>query len=110
MIDQFNDTHGVIDRFEKIGQPIEFLDDVDSLSGPTWVNRAIITTNTTESYQVASRRLVSPVDFVVPVAAGMVYCKLMSPVRILEWMLVDGLKKNLYWAPAPSSLSSAVDH
>jgi hypothetical protein len=48
---------------------------------------------------VSARALLSPVDFPVPVAAGMLYCKLMSPARILEWMLVDGLKQKLYWVP-----------
>jgi len=30
---------------------------------------------------------------------GHMLCKLISPARILEWMLVDGLYKNLYWVP-----------
>jgi hypothetical protein len=89
----------ILDRYMKVGQKIEWLEDTESQSGPTWVNRPIITTNTTDTFQVQSRALLSPVDFVVPVAAGMLYCKLMSPARILEWMLVDSLKKNLYWVP-----------
>jgi len=32
----------------------------------------------------------------------MLYCKLFSPARILEWILVDGLKKELYWKPNDS--------
>jgi hypothetical protein len=43
--------------------------------------------------------LVSPIDFIVTKAAGMLYCKLMSPARMLEWILVDGLKKGMYWVP-----------
>jgi hypothetical protein len=35
----------------------------------------------------------------VPKAAGMLYCKLMSPARILEWIMVDGLKQKFYWVP-----------
>jgi len=55
------------------------------------VNREIITQNTTTTFQVSSRALLSPLDFLVKEAAGMLYCKLISPARILEWMLVDGL-------------------
>lgn len=35
----------------------------------------------------------------VPKAAGMLYCKLVSPARIMEWIMVDGLKQKNYWAP-----------
>jgi len=34
----------------------------------------------------------SGIDFIIPKAAGMDYCKLISPARLLEWVLVDGLK------------------
>lgn len=103
VLKNFNGSKSVLDRFTKYGQPIEFLEDTKSTAGPTWVNLPIVTKNTTTTYQVSSRALVSPVDFIVPQAAGMLYCKLMSPARILEWMLVDGLKKNLYWAPNPTT-------
>jgi len=89
----------VKERYEQYGQKIEFVEDTVAGSGITWVNEGIIYTNTTDTYQVSSRVLVSPVDFLVPAAAGMLYCKLMSPARILEWVLVDSLKKNLYWIP-----------
>jgi hypothetical protein len=48
---------------------------------------------------VQARRLLSGPDFPVPVARGMLYCKLISPAKVLEWMLTDGLKKHLYWIP-----------
>jgi len=48
---------------------------------------------------VQSRVLLSGVNFPVKEAAGMLYCKLMSPARILEWLLVDGLKEKFYWVP-----------
>ena len=38
-VKNFKDTHGVMDKFNKYGQQMEFLDDVESSSGPTWVNR-----------------------------------------------------------------------
>ena len=84
---------------EMYGQPIEFVPDTASGSGITWVNEAPIYKNTTESWQVSSLALLSPIDFMVPKAAGMLYCKLISPARIMEWLLVDGLKKGMYWTP-----------
>ena len=97
VISNFNGSKSVLDRFKKYGQPLEFLDDTQSSAGITWVNSQIKTKNTTESFQVSSLSLLSPVDFLIPAAAGMLYCKLFSPARILEWIMVDGLKKNLYW-------------
>lgn len=49
--------------------------------------------------QVGAKYVLSPVDFIVPEAAGMLYCKLMSPARMLEWITDDGLFKNYYWVP-----------
>lgn len=34
----------------------------------------------------------TPTDYFISSAAGFHYCKLLSPYRALEWMLVDGLK------------------
>jgi len=89
----------VIEQYDQIGQPLEFIEDTNSPSGILWVNEGLIYKNTTESFQVSSRELLSDIDFMVPKAAGMLYCKLMSPARIMEWILVDGLKKNFYWVP-----------
>lgn len=98
VLQRLNGSNG-LGRFDKYGQAIEFINDTMMTAGPTWVNTPIKTENTTDAYQVSSLALISPPDFIVPVAAGMLYCKLISPARIAEWMLVDGLKKNLYWAP-----------
>lgn len=90
--DNWSGDQEVFDLYDKIGQPIEFIEDTNSPSGILWVNEGPIYKNTTESFQVSSRELLSDVDFVVPKAAGMLYCKLTSPARIMEWILVDGLK------------------
>lgn len=92
MRDNWTGNQSVFDLYDKIGQPIEFVEDTNSPSGILWVNQGNIYTNTTESYEVSSRELLSAIDFMVPKAAGMLYCKLMSPARILEWIMVDGLK------------------
>lgn len=97
--ENFSGDKAVLDLYDQIGQPIEFIEDTNSPSGILWVNEGSTYTNTTESYQVSARQLLSDVDFIVPKAAGMLYCKLMSPARILEWIMVDGLKQKMYWAP-----------
>lgn len=35
----------------------------------------------------------TPLDYSVSAAAGFHYCKILSPARVLEWMMVDGLRK-----------------
>ena len=99
--ENFSGDKAVLDLYDKIGQPIEFIEDTNSPSGILWVNEGSIYKNTTESMQVSARQLLSDVDFVVPKAAGMLYCQLMSPARIIEWIMVDGLKQKMYWAPRP---------
>lgn len=103
VLEKFRGPKSAIDRYIQLGQPIEFLEDTNSTAGISWANLPIVTKNTTTTFQVSSRALLSPIDFLVKEAAGMLYCKLMSPARILEWFLVDGLKKNLYWAPYKES-------
>jgi len=82
----------MIARWAAHGQMLDFIEDSESEGGIQWVNEAMIYKNTTEKMTVQSKALLSPVDFMIPKAAGMLYCKLMSPARILEWFIVDGLK------------------
>jgi len=93
-----NDSQSLT-RYDAVGQPLTFLDDSESETGPTWVARHLILKNTTASMTVQARSLISGPNFPVPVARNMLYCKLISPAKVLEWMLVDGLKKHLYWIP-----------
>ena len=75
------------------------MEDKESNSGPGWVYSPLHFKNSTESMQVTAPRLLSPTDFFVAKAAGMLYCKIISPARVAEWILTDGLKKNYFWAP-----------
>jgi hypothetical protein len=36
----------------------------------------------------------TPTDYFIGAAAGFHYCKVLSPYKAIEWMMVDGLFKN----------------
>lgn len=88
-----------MEYYNNYGQKMEFTKDSESLGGIFWINQGMKYTNTTTSYNVESPHLLSKVDFFVGKAAGMLYCKLISPARIAEWWQVDSLKMNRYWVP-----------
>lgn len=89
----------VIKRWEKDGQKIEFVDDTKDSTDVIWVNRDLVATNTTTTYQLQSRQILYGTDYWNPMYRGQLYCKLVSPARIMEWILVDSLKQKRYWAP-----------
>jgi hypothetical protein len=43
---------------------------------------------------VQSPTMRTPVDYIVPQAAGFHYCKVLSPFKAIEWMMLDGLYEN----------------
>lgn len=43
------------------------------------------------TYTVRSPMMRTPTDYFIGSAAGFHYCKVLSPFKALEWMLVDGL-------------------
>merc|ERR1719454_2406147 len=47
-----NDT---LQRYDTHGQPLKFLEDSESISGPTWATRTLIFKNTTEAMEVQAR-------------------------------------------------------
>ena len=99
-----------MDYFNRYGQPMEFVKDKEVTAGIMWVNEGMTGTNTTTTYQVQSKHLLSMVDFKPAVAAGMLYCKLVSPARIAEWWQVDGLKKERYWVPNTLGDEEVIEH
>ena len=88
-----------MDYYNKYGQEMEFINDAEVTGGIMWVNEGMTYANTTSTYTVQSKHLLSMVDFKPVGYGGMLYCKLVSPARIVEWWQVDGLKKNRYWVP-----------
>lgn len=83
----------------KSGSLIKFVEDKQESIGPLWINEGSSIKNTTSGYEIGALSLLSPVNFAVKDLAGMHYCKLMSPARMIEWMYVGSLHKEHYWIP-----------
>lgn len=94
-------------RFQKFGQPMKFLDTKYEVAGPLWFYSALQYTDNGATMDVKSTGLFTqPGDRAID---GNHYCKLLSPGRVMEWIYVDGLKKNLY-AVWPTSAVSLVEN
>ena len=43
---------------------------------------------------IDSHTMTTPLDHPVPFAGGKLYCKLLSPARVLDWMYTDSLRQS----------------
>lgn len=43
---------------------------------------------------VSSPMMRTPQNYIVPAARGFHYCKVLSPFKAMEWMMLDGLYAN----------------
>lgn len=80
-------------RFESRGKGWCFLEDIETLGniGPVWVFKdALKLKENSTCMTVASPRLHSAVDG--KIYPGNTYCKFVTPERVLDWMMTDGLK------------------
>ncbi len=89
-------------RFEKLGQPYRFVDDVYSgigITGPTWIHNALSFKTSddkkyvevTAPYFATENKNLGDEPYTDTV--GYHYCKLLSPARAMEWIYVDGLRE-----------------
>ncbi|XP_037071612.1 uncharacterized protein LOC119092739 [Pollicipes pollicipes] len=78
------------ERFSRRGHPAVLLDDHMALIGPLWVQERLRLTYGTDGVQVQSVAIETAVDS--PFFPGNHYCKLLSPSRALEYVLIDGLR------------------
>jgi len=67
-------------------------------AGPEWSWSPLKFTETKNStggdvLEVKAVMLKTPTVYYINAAAGMHYCKLLSPARVMEWIYVDGLRK-----------------
>lgn len=91
-----------LNRFEQHGQKINFVDDKYYVNGFSWTYSVLKWEENKETgdMDVRSFTMVTDIDAKpLPIFApdGLDcyhYCKLLSPARALEWVLVDGLRKN----------------
>ena len=86
-------------RFLEFGVQLVMAEDKGPYNvGPLWIWTPLSyskSTNSTggEIMEVQSVMLRTPTDYPIKSAAGMHYCKLLSPARAMEWIYVDGLRK-----------------
>lgn len=81
------------ERFASRGRPLNFVSDKALESGVSWVSADVSVAPSADgrSYDVSSPSLYT--DLSAPDRfEGMLYCKLYSPARMAEWILVDGLR------------------
>ncbi len=70
-------------------------------AGPLWIWNDMHYNNKTDAQgkpyvEVQAPMMKTPVDYIVPLAAGYHYCKVLSPARVMEWVYVDGLRDQLH--------------
>lgn len=82
-------------RFESYGVPLQMAEDKKPVipAGPWWIYSYLEfqDDNNTGALNVTSIYAFYPLD-ANPYGAGNHYCKLLSPARAVEWILVDGLR------------------
>lgn len=94
-----NADNSTLMRFQKYGvKMVMGKDEGPYNEGPLWIWKAISYKDSKDSSGrqtrvVSSVMMRTPTDYVIKAAAGMHYCKLLSPARALEWIYVDGLRK-----------------
>ena len=90
-----------VNRFKKFGVPMVMGTDRGSLgNGAIWIYTPMeykqnIDSSGRDILEVISIQLKTDVKYLVPIFAGIHYCKLLSPARAIEWIYVDGLRTHL---------------
>ena len=86
-------------RFQEFGVQLVMKEDKGPYNiGPLWIWTPLSYTKSTnstggETMEVQSVMLQTRTDYSIKSAAGMHYCKLLSPARAMKWIYVDGLRK-----------------
>ena len=89
-----NAGEAVFNRFKLYGEPLKMAKDLGPYSYPVWAWHDVHYTQKKKgpTMVVSSPAFKTPVDFWWRKAAGLHYCKLLSPARAMEWIYVDGLR------------------
>jgi hypothetical protein len=84
-------------RFEREGEPMVMVDDVEApigITGPEWIAKELVFRRVNGAVAVQSWAFVVgdiPVHSKY-LPTGMHYCKLLSPARAMEWIYLDSLR------------------
>ena len=95
-----NASPDTLSRFTRYGVPMVMVKDRGPYNaGPLWIYNSLKYTKAKNStggdiIEVSSAILCTPDHYYVQGAAGMHYCKLLSPARAMEWIYVDGLREH----------------
>jgi len=83
----------VVERHNAQGRPVCFLPDthVPHNVGPVWVATHMKIEDTLECLNVQSSKL-GPQGLNSPIFPGVHYCKLISPARFVDYIMIDSLK------------------
>jgi hypothetical protein len=102
----------VRERYTKRGIRLRAGQDIEHFSGPSWIWSHLNYGQTgdcdggadinderqeEECRIVDSHTMQTPVDHPIPAAGGKLYCKLLSPARVLDWMYTDSLRRRPSW-------------
>ncbi|GMH65177.1 hypothetical protein TrRE_jg8419 [Triparma retinervis] len=82
-----------LERYEKFGKKICLGEDFDAYfsAGPAWIKEALEIEETDECLSVKSVKIDTELDS--RLFPGVHYCKLLSPARVIDWIMTDSLKE-----------------
>jgi len=103
-------------RFKAHGKPLVMGKDLDKQGGPFWANARVEFNDQGDKVEVVSPMQKTEIDYwkkhfgpiprpsAVPDPGCYHYCKLLSPARALEWIMVDGLRKKPSLSEEPTTV------
>jgi len=78
------------ERFQRRGLPVSYLEDHEVGAGPLWVQERLRLNYSEAGLSVQSVAILTSVDGLI--YPGSHYCKLLTPSRALEYVLIDSLR------------------
>lgn len=87
-------------RYKERGIKLQAGVDISHNNGPTWIwsyldfTKEGVNDENEPCRIIDSHTMTTPLDHPVPFAGGKLYCKLLSPARVLDWMYTDSLRQS----------------
>lgn len=79
-------TNEASDRYKLRGRSVVFENDLETKTYTEWLSTPLTTWENNDGLHVQAVSFLTPLE-------GMHYCKLMTPFRALEWVIIDSLRK-----------------